>query len=153
MTPAEAAEARTRQNLGIDYVLRQMLIYTGLTGGDPARALIFIAALRACTQHLPDLHPVSGRGFIDDSLRRPASVSAIARSLGLPAETVRRHILALEAAGLLARTPEGGVLVTSAHLDSPAVEEAVRANVASLNRLVRGLESLSRANGQAAAEG
>jgi len=54
-----------------------------------------------------------------DELRRPVSMNAIASSLGLPFETVRRRIGALAAAGLC-RFVEGGVIVPAAVLKSPA---------------------------------
>ena len=144
LTPAQAVEARIRLNIGIDYALRLMLIYTELSQGDPVRALVFISAARACTQHLPTDHPLSSTGYLDDALRRPVSVSAVARSLSLPVETVRRHIIALEKVGLLSRTKGGGVMVTSEHLDTPEVEAAVKANVTSMNRLQRSLAAVDR---------
>lgn len=142
LTPEQAVEARVRLNIGLDYALRLMLIYTELVKGDPVRALVFVAAARACTQHLPTDHPVSSTGYLDDELRRPVSVSAIARSLALPVETVRRHIIGLEKSGLLSRTRGGGVMVTSQHLDTPEVEAAVKANVINMNRLQRSLAAV-----------
>lgn len=142
---SEAALAdRIRLSHGVDYVLRLMRIYTDMMQGDVVRALIFLAAARAGTQHLKtDFRPTPA-GFVDDGLRRPASISALARSLGLPHETVRRHVVALVAAGYARRTPGGGVIVTSQDLDRPDVQEAVSKNITNLERLTRALRETPR---------
>jgi hypothetical protein len=142
---SEAALAdRIRLSHGVDYVLRLMRIYTDMMDGDVVRAIIFLAAARAGTQHLKtDFRPTKS-GFVDDALRRPISISALARSLGLPNETVRRHVNALVAAGYAARTPGGGVIVTSHDLDRPDVQEAVGKNVTNLERLTRALRETPR---------
>jgi len=49
-----------------------------------------------------------------DELRRPVSISAVAASLHLPYETVRRRINQLAGAGALRLTPKGAVVPTAA---------------------------------------
>ncbi len=64
-----------------------------------------------------------------DAERRPVSVSAVACSLGLSFETVRRRIRALEADGVFVVTGEG-VIVPETFLASPAyLQSAVAAHV------------------------
>lgn len=53
-----------------------------------------------------------------DDLRRPVSMSGVAASLGLPFETVRRHLNRLAAAGECVIGPKG-VVVPTARLASP----------------------------------
>jgi DNA-binding Lrp family transcriptional regulator len=54
-----------------------------------------------------------------DELRRPVSVNAIAESLGLPFESVRRHVRRMAAQGLCVTTPRG-IYVPRAAVTSPA---------------------------------
>ena len=95
-----------RLSAGVNYVLRLMRTYTDLVGGDPTTALVFIAAAQACTQHVK-VRPeaLQEETFIRDEMRRPVSLSALARSLGLPVETTRRQVrrlIVLNDAGRLA---------------------------------------------------
>jgi len=97
---------RMRLSAGVNYVLRLMRTYTDLVGGDPTTALVFIAAAQACTQHVK-VRPeaLQEETFIRDEMRRPVSLSALARSLGLPVETTRRQVrrlIVLNDAGRLA---------------------------------------------------
>ncbi|RAK59594.1 hypothetical protein DJ021_07155 [Phenylobacterium hankyongense] len=62
-----------------------------------------------------------------DELRRPVSVHAVASSLRLPYETVRRRVAKLAAAGLFEITSQG-VYAPRAVLTTPQYEAALRAN-------------------------
>lgn len=120
---------RLRLSAGVDYALRLIRVYTDLVGGDPTTALVFIAAAQASTQHVNPRGDVRlNDTFIRDELRRPVTLSALARSLGLPVETTRRHVMRLTEKGLVGRTRGGGVIVTSRELDTPAVRAAVELN-------------------------
>jgi hypothetical protein len=131
---------RFRLSAGVDYALRLMRVYTELVGGDPTMALVFIAAAQASTQHVKPSDPAVRDGaFIRDDLRRAVTLSALARSLGLPVETTRRHVVRLTALGLVERTAKGGVLVTSRQLDAPKVRAAVLDNNINLGRLLHDL--------------
>jgi len=59
-----------------------------------------------------------------DGRRRPVSINAVANSLRMPFETVRRHVRRLEGAGACASV-DGGVIVPEAYLASPAYIEGV----------------------------
>lgn len=86
-------------------------------------ALILTAALDANMAPVmrdPDLRRLYGRTEMSapDTLRRPVSINAVAQSLHLPFETVRRRFLRLSRAGLCVIGPQGVVVplraVTSA---------------------------------------
>ena len=57
-----------------------------------------------------------------DELRRPVSINALAESLDLPFETVRRHIRKLSAQGVCVATPQG-LLAPTKVLVSPQMAE------------------------------
>jgi hypothetical protein len=87
-------------------------------------ALIFTAALDANMTPVnrdPDLQVTYGGVQVSapDELRRPVSVNAVAQSLSLPFETVRRRFLRLAAEGLCVIGPQGVVVPNSA-VTSPA---------------------------------
>lgn len=76
-----------------------------------------------------------------DALRRPVSINALAGSLRLPFETVRRHINKLVREGALAATPQG-VFVPTAWVVSPAFVRIARARY---ERVIRFYEDLRAA--------
>lgn len=59
-----------------------------------------------------------------DSRRRPVSINALANSLRLPFETVRRRVHRLEAQGACTAV-DGGVIVPESYLSSPGYVEGV----------------------------
>lgn len=71
---------------------------------------------------------------IDAELMTPVSRSALARSTGLPRETVRRKIARMIERGLIADTPRG--LIVPRHVtDNPLYGEVLRPQIESLRRL------------------
>ena len=133
---------RHHLSLGADYALRLIRIFTDLFDGDMDLALVFIAAAQASTEHLREqddyLDLVTGEFFPDD-LRRPVSVSALARSLGIPVETTRRHVVKLAQTGFAQRTEAGGVIVTSEILQREEIRQAALLNLAAMESLIDGL--------------
>jgi len=102
--------------LGLDLFIRTAVALADLFGGDALRGLIFVSAAHLNVAHLNSpriLNPLASDGLFPDSLRRPTSAYAVAKFLGLPRETVRRHLLALVEAGFCARIEENGYVVTS----------------------------------------
>ncbi|WP_430421818.1 hypothetical protein [Phenylobacterium sp.] len=99
--------------------------------------LIFIAG--ANIQHLatPGTDAASDE-VVDDALRQPIPVFALARGMSLPAETVRRHVNGLVEQGLCQRDHRG-VFVPAAVLRSPALTEHRARNLVSLQRLFAAL--------------
>lgn len=119
-------------DLGADYVLRSLGLLSELFDGDIVRGAVFLAVLQASTQHLRHDPARLNGAPIGDEARRATSLSAIARSLGLPVETTRRHVMRLAADGFLARTEAGGAVVLTAHLDHPDLLRAAQANCGNL---------------------
>ncbi|WP_421737100.1 hypothetical protein [Caulobacter sp.] len=132
---------RRHLNLGADYVLRCVGLLSDVFGGDIISGLVFLAAVQASTQHLrnPSAQDDCEEEFFPDEVRRPASLSAIARSLGIPVETTRRHVIKLERAGFAHRSKGGGVLVTADILAREDIRAAMLANSGYVLRLNDGV--------------
>jgi len=79
--------------------------------GDLLRALVFTAIWTANVKHVTNSAPAVSQTVLPDDLRLPVSVLAISNSLRLPYETVRRHALALEKAGICHRVRRQGLVV------------------------------------------
>jgi hypothetical protein len=128
--------------LGADYALRLIRLFTDVFDGDIMLALVFIAAAQAGTQHLRNVASPSVMvtdAFFPDEVRRPVSISALARSLGLPVETTRRYVVKLVELGFARRTEGGGMVVTTDMLDRDEIRAAARANAANMEHLIDGL--------------
>jgi hypothetical protein len=132
---------RAVARLTSDYVLRVidglMTIAGGLLNG-----LVLLAIFRGNVEHLatdgPERRAQPTGQALPDVVRRPARLGAVAARVGLPPETVRRHVTDLERRGLVARAPHG-LVVPGDVLASPAIIEFIRENVSNLQRLFNGL--------------
>lgn len=87
-------------------------------GGDFVRAIIVMTIMQANLQHLGRDPAANDGGSPPDDKLRPISALAIANSLGVPRETVRRHIHRLVEAGACRRVT-GGYIVPEAVLKRP----------------------------------
>lgn len=106
--------------LSVDFLLDQATIGVGeLTATDTLLVLaINQANIAPLTREAAARSAYGGLGApAPDTERRPVSISAIAHSLGLPFETTRRHVKALEASGVCISTGRG-VIVPQAFLQS-----------------------------------
>ena len=133
---------RHHLGLGADYALRLVRLSTDLFGGDVVLGLVFMAAVRASSQQLRNAaahYPRDITERVPTEARRPISVSALARSLGIPVETTRRHVAKLTALGFAQRTESGGVLITSEILDREELQAAAMINAANMDQLIDGL--------------
>ncbi|WP_337187145.1 hypothetical protein [Phenylobacterium sp.] len=107
-------------------------VAAGLAGLDPMDALLVLAINQANIAPLTR-DPEARRAYgalehaAPDTARRPATVNAIANSLGVPFETARRRLKRLEAAGVCHTSSTAGVVIPEAWLTSPAYLESVRA--------------------------
>lgn len=83
--------------LSSDYVLR-LAEPIGQYIGDLVTGLVMMDTIHANTEHLPDTEggdpdgDWTPAGFVPDELRRPVRPAALAERLGIPQETVRRHL-------------------------------------------------------------
>ena len=102
--------------------------------GDAVSGVLVLEMGRANAEHL-DLGTRQVEGPLPDHLRRPVSILALSRRLRLPAETVRRHVLQLEAEGL-ARKVRGGWLADLTTLGRDDDAPAIARNLANVGRLI-----------------
>jgi hypothetical protein len=143
VTPDAMARAVVRQSS--EYCLRLLRLVVDIFG-DIQAGIVARSIVSANTAHLDAL---MGEGWryagLDqpppDEIRRPVSVSAIARSLGVPYETVRRQVRRLIEAGVCVRVG-GGLIVPMAVLEQPPVARAMLANVRYVREFVDTLRAL-----------
>ncbi|RAK58486.1 hypothetical protein DJ021_01065 [Phenylobacterium hankyongense] len=142
--PSPSPDARIAGRYCVAYVLGQVRV--GRAGRPFLDGLILLAIVQANIAHIdrdPELSRVYGPYDQPppDELRRPVSVSAIAHSLRLPYETVRRRIALLARQDACAITARG-VYVPTAALTTPEhrmVAEATYRNVRDLYLRLRDL--------------
>ncbi|THD79951.1 MAG: ArsR family transcriptional regulator [Phenylobacterium sp.] len=113
--------------------------------GDLLDGLIVLEVFRSNTEHLPR-GPTPGDGPdngipVADEHRRPIAVTALARRLGVPHETARRHV-----AGLIARDTcrrvRGGLIIPAETLSRPQLRGVLVENSGNLHRLFGALSQL-----------
>jgi DNA-binding Lrp family transcriptional regulator len=114
------------------------LVEISREGGDVLSPLLLAAVIEANVANI-NHDPALQVTYLDldtpppDQLRRPVSMNALAASLGLPFETVRRRLRQLQQAGRCETGPRG-VVVPSAALSTP---EYVRLAILRYERLKR----------------
>ncbi len=114
-----------------DFFLRYADLMAQRFDGSFQRGIIFLAVVQANVAHLSHLSEESLRyAELDspppDTVRRPAPINAIASSLSLPYETVRRHIHALIEDGHCVKVRGKGVIVPARVLESEENTLALR---------------------------
>jgi hypothetical protein len=113
--------------------------------GDLVDSLVALEVYRGNIERLaltasasPDAAP---DGVADEAERRPVAVSAVAERLGMPHETVRRHVLELIGRGTCVR--EGrGLVVPAQALCGPALGPVFAETAANMQRLFAALAQL-----------
>lgn len=142
LTPLNAqAEARQRALAPLSGVFVLDQVSAGMAGVDSRDAVLVMAINQANIAALtrdPDARQRYGglEAPAPDEERRPVSLSAIAASLRLPYETVRRRVQRLAGRGVCELT-EFGALVPESFLASPAYLQSVVAAHARLYRFYR----------------
>lgn len=101
--------------------------------GHPLTGLILLEMARANSEHLED-DDKQIEGPIPDDMRRPIPTLALARRLGLPAETVRRHVRSLQRGGYCQRR-RGGLLAALEQLGREEGGPGLSANLMNVMRL------------------
>jgi DNA-binding Lrp family transcriptional regulator len=134
-----AAPIRVTNRALAEYLLRTIDGVMGVTG-DPISTLVLLQMVLDNAIHLP-------AGLLAAWARDPAAharpirMSGLARRLRLPGESVRRHVLRLEAAGLCVRS-SGGFCATAPASARPMIDQIVEANLANVQRLFTRLRRL-----------
>ena len=129
--------------LSSDYLLR-LVDPINLRIGGLVTGLILMDAIQANTEHLPDTEggeadaDWSPEGFVADRLRKPVRAATLSERLGIPHETVRRHLERLTKDGRCERRDDGYV-VPSRALAGPGFIQFMVDNQSHLNRLYAGL--------------
>lgn len=134
MTITAKAEAPDRRRqihrLGGDFQLKMARLVALSVNRDFTTALVLLALSRANVRPIMESgESVQQYGAADavppDALRAPVTIYVLARELGLPYETVRRHVSKLKAAGLCQGVEGGGVIVPGSTWDDPIIVESV----------------------------
>lgn len=134
---------RLVMRLSSDYLLRlaePITVYVG----DLVTGLVLMDMIHANTEHLPDSEggaPDGGwtpTGFVPDDLRKGVRPAALSERLGIPAETVRRHIQRLLDDDRCERKEDGFVVPGRILARQPFVQYMVD-NQSHLHRLYAGL--------------
>ncbi len=125
------------------YVLR--VVETLGTMGDLIDGLILLETFRSNVEHLPH-DQRGGEGFepadmVSDRLRTPITVTRLAKRIGVPHETARRHVAALMARGVCLRS-RGGLIVPAQALTNPILPTVLAGNASNLHRLFGALAQL-----------
>lgn len=119
---------------GSEYLLR--LVSTASAElGDLSDAVIWLEVLRSSHEHLPN------EIGIDLENARPVRVSAVAKRVGMPMETVRRRVAILTAQGLFQSTDRGLTLGPETET-RPDVARIIADNHRDLGRLFGSLSQL-----------
>lgn len=142
-TNAETSSPDMRRQiyrLGSNYVLRAARLVAQAIDRDMITALIFLAISRAnVSAFTATPEALTAYGGLDDvppdEVRVPATINHLARELGLPYETTRRHVVKLKVAGLCTAV-DGGLVVQRSTLQEPRFLGAVEANFALTSDLV-----------------
>jgi DNA-binding Lrp family transcriptional regulator len=134
--PWDADALRRLSRLSLDYLVDS--IELSRAGGDIIDRLLIAAILDANVAPVKqDVGLQFAYGALDDAppeeIRRPVSINAVAHSLRLPFETVRRRVARLARQGVFVVTPRG-VLVSQTRLESPAFKALSLARYERLRR-------------------
>lgn len=123
---------RPGARLSMNYFLDTTELVGRWLGRDVVDSLVFLAIL---AENFKD----SGFTALEQgSAPKPASITALARTLDMPYETVRRHTLALSAAGFCHKQ-KGGYVAPAQVADRPDLEALLSEITTATQRLLSGL--------------
>ncbi len=140
---AEHPPVRLVVRLSSDYLLRLAEPIT-IHMGDLVTGLVLMDTIHANTEHLDDGQggqddaAWTEDGFVPDNLRRPVRTTTLAERLGIPQETVRRHIHRLVETGRCERNANGYVVPARVLARQPFVQYMLD-NQSHLHRLYAAL--------------
>lgn len=142
--PPEAAPVRAVARISSDFVLRlvdPVIATAGSLAGGFTLLAVFDLNSRGFTDGDRGDERSGPDGFVQDELRRPVGVRAVAERLGLPYEQTRRRLAAFAAEGRCTRTGDG-YLLTSKDLARADMMLAYRNGYASLLRMFAAIGDL-----------
>lgn len=120
-----------------EYYLRALELI-GRRAGDPLTGLILMGLARLnIAAQTPEQR--AAPHILPDHARRPIRRSELARSLGLPSETVRRRLLDLEARGYC-KTGRDGVVFSIDRVTMPEAQRLLHDNNVNLMRMMSRLD-------------
>lgn len=127
--PASADRQRQLSRLGARFLLHAARIVAMTIDRDLITALVALGTVRANLAPIfadPELSArYAAAGAIPpDSLRRPVSIYAVAKSTGIPYETVRRHVRKLQGDGLCLAV-DGGIILPAATIGGAGYQRAL----------------------------
>ncbi|CAN5540353.1 hypothetical protein BH10PSE5_BH10PSE5_27120 [soil metagenome] len=130
---------RLAVRMAIGSILRAVDMVNREYGGDITAALVFASVVEANVGHLATNPEATAQlatlvRLPPNEMRRPVTGVALAATLGIPNETVRRKIKGLIDAGLLVRV-DGGLIVPTEIMASEKMTRLTRASFINLRRL------------------
>jgi DNA-binding Lrp family transcriptional regulator len=132
---------RLAGRLVVEFVLRFVEEPLGHVG-DPVTTLTGLEIILANTEGWSDTESGGEGGdvdsFVPDERRTPVTVAQLGARLGVPGETIRRHVRRLGEAGLCRRTG-GGYIVPAEALAQPVVMGFAARNLMNLHRMFASL--------------
>ena len=138
------ANVRTLLRLTDQLVLRSLDTTTVMLGGDLLKSLVYTMIwsvnVRGITRSAANAIYGQVEQIPPDSMREPVSVHALAASLRLPYETVRRAATKLVADGICVRIPGRGLIVPATALNTPVTYEPIRRNHIGIMRYLSDLK-------------
>jgi hypothetical protein len=129
--------------LSSDYLLRLAEPVSRYIG-DVVTGLVFMDMVHANTEHLPDSEGGDADaewapgGFVPDPVRKPIRPPALSERLGIPQETVRRHLARLIVQDRCERNGDGFIVPARVLAREPMIRYMVD-NQSHLSRLFHGL--------------
>jgi len=103
--------------------------------GDPLTGFILLEMARANTEVTDRTH-YGMDAPLPDELRAPVTTLTLARRLGLPPETVRRHVAKLDAVGFCRKAPGGRLAALEQLGQGPGGAHGLADNLQNVQRLV-----------------
>ncbi len=134
---------RALVRVSLEFIMRGIDTLGRIHEDDLLKGFVFTAIWTANVRHIAAGAENLKYGALDalppDEMRRPVTVTAVAGSLRMPYETVRRNTLKLIRQGGAVRVDGKGVIIPRDRLDVPAQIEGIRESHANFVRMIADL--------------
>ncbi len=135
---------RAIMRVGADFFLRSIDSMARVMNDDLILSLVYSAMWTANVKHITNSAANIEYGALEhlppDAMRAPVSAMALANSLRMPYETVRRYVHALLKAGMCVRIGHKGYIVPNDVLARPSQHKAILEGLPSLQRFLGDLK-------------